>query len=44
MKEETAGVAIKEFVGLKSKMFSVLVNDNSKHRKEKGYEWFFLQQ
>ena len=44
MKEETAGVAIKEFVGLKSKMFSVLVNDSNKHRKEKGYEWFFLQQ
>ena len=38
MKEETAGVAIKEFIGLNSKMFSVLVNDSSKHRKEKGYE------
>ena len=29
MKHETAGVAIKEFVELKPKMYSYLVNDNS---------------
>ena len=36
MKHETAGVAIKEFVELKPKMYSYLVNDNSQHKKEKG--------
>ena len=35
MKDETAGVAIKEFVGLKPKMYSFLV-ENSKHKKAKG--------
>ena len=44
MKEEAAGVAIKKFVGLKPNMLSVLVNDSSEHRKEKGSQWFFLQQ
>ena len=33
MKDETAGVAIKEFVGLKSKMYSFLVDDSSEHKK-----------
>ena len=35
MKDETGGAAIEEFVGLKSKMFSFLVDDNSEHKKGK---------
>ena len=35
MKDETGGVAIEEFVGLKPKMYSFLV-DNSEHKKAKG--------
>ena len=35
MKDETGGVAIEEFVGLKSKMYSFLVK-NSDHKKVKG--------
>ena len=35
MKDETAGVAIEEFVGLKPKTYSYLVNDNSEHKKAK---------
>ena len=35
MKNETAGVVIKEFVALKPKMYS-LVDDNIDHKKEKG--------
>ena len=36
IKDETTGVAIEEFVGLKPKMYSYLVNDNSEHKKAKG--------
>ena len=36
MKDETAGVAIKEFVGLKPKMHSHLADDNNEHKKPKG--------
>ena len=36
MKNETAGVAIREFVGLKPRMYSFLVDDSSDHRKAKG--------
>ena len=36
MKDETAGTEIEEFVGLKPKMYSYLVNDNSEHKKAKG--------
>ena len=36
MKDETAGVVIEEFVGLKSKMYLYLVDDNSEHKKAKG--------
>ena len=37
MKDETAAsVAIEEFVGLKPKIYSYLVNDNSEHKKAKG--------
>ena len=35
MKDETGGVAIEEFVGLKPKMYSFLV-DNSEHKEAKG--------
>ena len=35
MKDETAGVAIKEFVGLKPKMYSFLVDDSSEHKESK---------
>ena len=36
MKDETSGVAIKEFVSLKPKMYSFLVEDSSEHKKAKG--------
>ena len=36
MKDETADVAIEKFVGLKPKMCSYLVTDNSEHEKAKG--------
>ena len=36
MKDETTGIAIEEFVGLKLKMYSYLANDNSEHEKVKG--------
>ena len=36
MKDETAGVAIEEFIQLKRKMYSYLVDDNSEHKKAKG--------
>ena len=36
MKDETAGVAIEEFVGLKPKMYLYLVDDYSDHKKAKG--------
>ena len=35
MKDEIGGVVIEGFVGLKSKMYSVLVDD-SEHKKAKG--------
>ena len=35
MKEETDGVAIEEFAGLKPQMYSYLVDDNSEHKKAK---------
>ena len=38
MKEETGGVAIEEFVRLKSKIYSFLLDDNSEHEKTKRYE------
>ena len=36
MKDETASVAIEKFVGLKPKMYSHLVNDNTEQKKAKG--------
>ena len=35
MKDETDGVALKEFVGVKPKMHSFLVDDNSEHKKQR---------
>ena len=36
MKNEAASVTIEEFVGLKPKMYSYLVNGNSEYKKAKG--------
>ena len=36
MKGETAGIAIKEFVELKPKMYSFLVHDNNDNKKAKS--------
>ena len=36
IKDETGDVATEEFVGLKPKMTSFLVDDNSEHKKAKG--------
>ena len=36
MKDKVAGVAIEEFVALKPKMYSFLVDDNSEDKKAKG--------
>ena len=36
MKDEKTGVAIEEFVGFKPKMYSLLVDDSSHHKKAKG--------
>ena len=35
MKDETAGVAIEEFFGLKPKMYWYLIDDISEYKKEK---------
>ena len=35
MKDETVGVLIEEFVGLKPQMYSYLVGDNREHKKAK---------
>ena len=35
MKDEIGSVAIKEFVGLKAKMYSFLVEDNREYKKAK---------
>ena len=35
MKNKTGGLAIEEFVGLKPKMYSFLVDDNIEHKKAK---------
>ena len=36
MKDEAAGIAIKELVGLKPEMYSYIADDNSEHKKAKG--------
>ena len=35
MKNEMGGIAIEEFVGLNSKIYSTLVSDSSKQKKQK---------
>ena len=35
MKDETTGVAIEEYVGLRPKMYQYLADDNNEHKKEK---------
>ena len=42
MKDETRGVAIKEFVGLKPKLYLFLV-DNSEHKKKAWIKMFLPQ-
>ena len=37
MKDETGGVAIEEFIGLKPEMYSFLI-ENNKHKKSKRRE------
>ena len=44
MKDETACVAIEEFVGLKPKMFSFLIDDSSEQKKPKGMIKILFQQ
>ena len=36
MKDETGGVTIEEFVGLKPNMYSFLLDDKSENKKAKG--------
>ena len=43
MKDETGVVAIEEFVGLKPKMYSFLV-DKNEHKKAKGMNKMLFQQ
>ena len=38
MKDETIGVAIEEFAGLKPKIYSYLVDSNNEHKKTKGVD------
>ena len=38
MKDETAGAATEEFVRLKSKMCSYFTDDNSEHKKARGFK------
>ena len=42
MEDETAGFVIEEFAGLKPKMYSCLVDDNSKHKKAKGVNRYIV--
>ena len=44
MKDKTSDVAIEEFVGLKPKMYSFLIDDNSEHEKVKGVDKKLFQQ
>ena len=42
MQDETADVAIAEFVGLKSKIYSCLIVDNIERKKAKGVNKILL--
>ena len=44
IKDETTGVAIEEFVGLKPKMYLYLMTDNRQHQKQKVWIEMLLQQ
>ena len=39
IKDQSAGIVMKEFVRLKSKMCSFLLDDSSEHKKVKRCEW-----
>ena len=44
MKDQAAGIAIKEFFGLKLFLiFSFLIDENSEHKKGKGAKYNFLK-
>ena len=43
MKGERGGVGIKEFDGLRSKTYSLLVHNNSKQKKAKGVNKHFVE-
>ena len=43
IKNETGRATIKEFVGLKPKMYSFLVDDSSEHKKAKGINKNFVE-
>ena len=36
MRDEIGGVDIEKFIGLKPKMYSLLVDDSSEHKKKQG--------
>ena len=38
IKDETSSIATEEFVGLNSKMYSLLVNDKSEYKRAKGMD------
>ena len=42
-KDETAGTPIREFIGLRSKMYSVLLDDNNESQKAKGIKKSYLK-
>ena len=44
MKDQTAGIAVKELVGLKSKMYSLLVDDNGEIKKKEWWTEMFFEQ
>ena len=44
MKDETAGAAIEERVGLKPRIYSYLADDNSEHKQAKCVNAMLLQQ
>ena len=43
MNDETTGLSIKLFGGLKPKIYPYLVNDGSKHKKAKGMNRNFVE-
>ena len=44
MKDETAGVGVEEFVGLKPKMYLYLVDNNSERKNDRAKTKIFLLQ